>query len=85
MMKYRRYTMKRSMIMLIGFVALVSITLLATTFITGKVSSASGEVRLSHTVKVVEVVGGIHGSIWKFWDNNRECYFNSSGGIWCTP
>jgi hypothetical protein len=33
---------------------------------------------------MIEVSNGRHGSIWKFVDDNRECYFNSSGGIWCT-
>jgi len=77
-------TMKRSMIMLIGFAALVSITLLATTFITGKIS-ADTEPRLSYTTLVVERVAGVHGDIFKFRDGNRECYFNGKGGIWCSP
>jgi len=33
---------------------------------------------------VIEVNANHHGSIWKFYDGNRECYFNSAGGVWCT-
>ena len=38
----------------------------------------------SNASLVIEVSTGRHGSIWKFYDGNRECYFNSSGGVWCT-
>ncbi len=76
--------MKRTTIMLIGFVALVLITLLTTIYITGK-ASADTEPRLSNVARVVEPKTGIHSAVWKFWDNNRECYFVSGGGIWCTP
>jgi len=34
---------------------------------------------------IVKGSGGSHGSIWKFTDGIRECYFNSHGGIWCAP
>jgi len=49
------------------------------------VAYADNEPQQSHTTLLIEVVNGRHGSIWKFRDHNRECYFNSSGGIWCTP
>jgi len=45
-------------------------------------ASNSGVDRIA--VPVIEVSNGRHGSIWKFYDDNRECYFNSAGGIWCT-
>ena len=45
---------------------------------------AQGQMPLSSATLVIEVKSGFHGSVWKFRDSNRECYFNSSGGIWCT-
>lgn len=45
---------------------------------------ASNEPLLSYTTKVVEAEPGTHGSVWKFQDGNRTCYFNARGGIWCT-
>lgn len=48
-------------------------------------ANAQDEMSQTTTTLMVEVVNGRHGSIWKFIDRNRDCYFNSSGGIWCTP
>jgi hypothetical protein len=44
---------------------------------------AGGPPPTSFSSPVVVVRNGEHGSIWKFHDGNRECYFNSAGGIWC--
>jgi len=49
------------------------------------VQSSALDATLKATPVVEVIYYGKHNSIWKFWDNNRECYFNSSGGIWCTP
>jgi len=73
-------------IILTGIAALVLITVLTAAFITNRASATHlGESTNDLTVEVVEVKNGVHGSIWWFRDDNRECYFNSSGGIWCTP
>lgn len=45
--------------------------------------AAGGSPPTSFSSPVVVVRNGEHGSIWKFHDGNRECYFNSAGGIWC--
>jgi len=59
--------------------AVFAIVLSAIPPVQSSISGAASEATL-----VIEVSSGRHGSVWKFVDGNRQCYFNSSGGMWCT-
>ena len=66
-------------------VGLIIACAIALTFIgDGRPAQSSTTEASADASLVVEVSTGRHGSIWKFYDGNRECYFNSSGGIWCS-
>jgi hypothetical protein len=78
---------KITTMVVIGSLMLVIISLLFAPALKPPITEAyaGSPPAIAGAVLVVEVLNGSHGSIWKFEDDNRECYVNSSGGIWCTP
>jgi hypothetical protein len=80
--------MKRISIVISGVLALITITLCASIFLNKRFEQALAEASTPSwdrsEVMVVKHRPGTHGSVWKFRDANRECYFNSKGGIWCS-